>query len=94
VAIAVWANAISARGAHPDLSILLLNAPEKHYAAIGEQCIVSIGKHCIVTNCYLLRLKEEKKLDEEKKKYFGGEFLSGEQICTGSAYRFVDSFLP
>jgi hypothetical protein len=32
VAIAVWANAISARGAQPNLSILLLNnASEQHY---------------------------------------------------------------
>jgi hypothetical protein len=36
VASAVWANAISARGAHPDLSILLLNnASEQHHVAIG-----------------------------------------------------------
>jgi hypothetical protein len=36
VAIAVWANAISARGAHPNLSILLLNdASEQRYVTIG-----------------------------------------------------------
>ena len=36
VAIAVWANAISARGAHPNLSILLLNdASEQYYITIG-----------------------------------------------------------
>ena len=36
VAIAVWANAISARGAHPNLSILLRNnASEQYYITIG-----------------------------------------------------------
>ena len=36
VAIAVWANAISARGAHPNQSILLLNnASEQYYTTIG-----------------------------------------------------------
>jgi hypothetical protein len=36
VAIAVWANAISARGARPDLSIPLLNNA-------SEQCYITIG---------------------------------------------------
>jgi hypothetical protein len=35
VASAVWANAISARGAHPGLSILLLNDE-------SEQCFITI----------------------------------------------------
>jgi hypothetical protein len=33
-------NAISARGAHPNQPILLLNGEsEQHYIAIGQQCI-------------------------------------------------------
>jgi hypothetical protein len=53
VAIAVWAKAVSARGAHPNLSILLLNdASEQYCITIGRQRAVSIGQRCIIANCY------------------------------------------
>jgi hypothetical protein len=67
VAIAVWANAISARGARPDLSILLLNdASEQCHIIVGQQCIVSIGQHCVMANCYLLKRRKEIKMKKRR----------------------------
>jgi hypothetical protein len=80
VAIAAWDNAISARGARPNLSVLLLNdASAQNYIIFLQQCIVSVGQRCIVATCH--GLKEKKENNKERKGSFGGELISEKETC-------------
>jgi hypothetical protein len=58
VAIAMWANAISARGAHPNQSILLMNQ-NNVILLLDNNALILLG-NIMYNGCYLLKRKERK----------------------------------